>query len=53
MPMDMDVVFTRTALDALRDNMLHLNKKQQKKLCNELIKLCEVYAPGTFKTKKS
>lgn len=42
-------IFIIQALDALRDNMHHLEYEEKEDLCDTLIKLCDKYAPGTFK----
>jgi hypothetical protein len=49
MGMNVTHVFIRTACDALADSMFHLKEKDKEVLCDKLVKLCEKYAPGTFK----
>lgn len=46
MPMNVDRVFIQTALDALRK--ASLTEEQESELCDKLIDLCHIYAPGTF-----
>lgn len=50
MPLNVDVAFIGIALKALKQ--VSLTGDQQKRLCDELIKLCDEFAPGTFKTKQ-
>lgn len=48
MPLNTTNVFIKTACDALKNNMHKLNEEQREDLCDQLVKLCEHYAPGTF-----
>lgn len=48
MPLNVTAVFIQKACDALK--YASLTKKQEEKLCDELVKLCHKYAPGTFET---
>lgn len=46
MPMNVDRAFIQTALDAL--SKASLTEEQESVLCDKLIDLCHIYAPGTF-----
>jgi len=50
MPFNVDAVFIGAALKALKQ--ANLTEDQQKRLCDELVKLCDEFVPGTFKTKQ-